>query len=87
MQRLVRHSGQWYWVFRRRILPHSSTVFQQKLQLSGGPDLTAGVWLARWVCDVSDAADSKEADVEVAVVVVEDCLSADDTVLMRRDLS
>lgn len=29
--------------------PQSSTVFQQKLQLKGGPDLTAGVWLARVV--------------------------------------
>lgn len=76
MQRLVRHSGQWYCVFRRRILPHSSTVFQQKLQLSGGPERTAGVWLARCVCDVSDAVDSNDADADVAAIAALAALAA-----------
>lgn len=53
MHKFVRHSGQWYCVFLRKILPVSSTVFQQKLQLKGGPALTAGVWEALCVVEGS----------------------------------
>ena len=45
MQRLVWHSGQWYLVFLRRILPLPSVVFQQKLQERAGPSLA---WKSSW---------------------------------------
>lgn len=47
IHRLVWHSGQWYLVFRRRIRPWASTVFQQKLQPSAGPCRNSGQWLER----------------------------------------
>lgn len=47
MHRFVWHSGQWYFVFRRRIRPWASIVFQQKLQPSAGPGRSVGQWLDR----------------------------------------
>ena len=35
-------TGQWYLVFRRRIRPLESVVFQQKLHPSAGPSLAFG---------------------------------------------
>lgn len=42
MQRLVWHSGQWYFVLRRKIRPWPSIVFQQKLQPNAGPGRNRG---------------------------------------------
>lgn len=53
MQRLVWHSGQWYFVLRRKILPCASIVFQQKLQPRAGPGLKVGQWLDLG-CDSND---------------------------------
>lgn len=49
MHKFVWHSGQWYFVLRRRILPCASIVFQQKLQPSAGPGRSVGQWLERVV--------------------------------------
>ena len=35
-------TGQWYFVFRRKIRPFASVVFQQKLHPSAGPSLAFG---------------------------------------------
>ena len=35
-------TGQWYFVFRRRMRPLASVVFQQKLHPSAGPSLAFG---------------------------------------------
>lgn len=42
MHRLVRHSGQWYLVFRRNTRPWGSVEFQQKLQPRAGPPRSTG---------------------------------------------
>lgn len=47
MHKFVWHSGQWYFVLRRKILPCASIVFQQKLQPSAGPGRRVGQWLER----------------------------------------
>lgn len=47
MHKFVWHSGQWYFVLRRKIRPWASIVFQQKLQPSAGPGRSVGQWLDR----------------------------------------
>ena len=59
-------------------------MFQQKLQLSGGPDRTAGVWLAR-VCGLSIITLSKELVGVVTVAVVVGCRSTTATARIRRE--
>lgn len=58
--------------------PHSSTVFQQKLQLSGGPARTAGVWLARACGGSSPSLSTPSLDVD-------GCRSITVTARMRSD--
>ena len=53
MQRLVWHSGQWYFVFLRKILPLPSVVFQQKLQERAGPSLAYLLCYKHWFISVS----------------------------------
>lgn len=44
IHRFVWHSGQWYFVFLRKIRPCASIVFQQKLQPRAGPGRRTGQW-------------------------------------------
>lgn len=53
MHRLVWHSGQWYLVFRLRMRPWASIVFQQKLQPNAGPGRITGQCCERFSREIS----------------------------------
>lgn len=53
MHKFVWHSGQWYFVFRRKIRPWASIVFQQKLQPNAGPGRITGQCWERFSNEIS----------------------------------
>lgn len=53
IHKFVWHSGQWYLVFRRKIRPCASIVFQQKLQPNAGPGRITGQCWERFSNEIS----------------------------------
>lgn len=53
MHKFVWHSGQWYFVLRRRMRPCASMVFQQKLQPNAGPGRMTGQCCERFSNEIS----------------------------------